>query len=260
MSTHDITIETVEGGRHYYGQAIGIILYDILIPRIPGDVGNASTFDFPVRLKYVEGLDPIWIMKRHPDRCALPLLIKAAQELEIEGVRAITTGHGFTAVFQKELADAVSIPVFTSSLIQVPMVHEMLGSNQKVGIITADSEALGDEHLSAAGIDKSIPLIIAGIQDGVEWRRCRKELKMDPQKLENEVIQVAKRLVSENRNIGAIVLECTQLPSFAFSIQREIDLPVFDIYTLTNMVYNVIFRRALKRHRPRQFFDNGRFL
>lgn len=260
MSTHDITIKAVEGGRHYYGQAIGIMLYDTLAPRIPGDVGNASTFNFPMKLKYVKGLDPSWIIKKCPDRRALPLLIKAAQELEEEGVRAIATGHGFTVVFQKELADAVSIPVFTSSLIQVPMVHKMLGNNQKVGIITANSTALGEEHLTAAGIDKSIPLVIAGIQDGVEWRRREKVLKMDPQMLENEIVQVAKRLVSQNGNIGAIVLECTQLPSFAFAIQRETDLPVFDIYTLTNMIYNALFRKAFKRHRPRQFFDDGRFI
>ena len=41
------------GGRAVYGQAIGILLTNSRFPRIPGDVGNASTFDFPVRLKRV---------------------------------------------------------------------------------------------------------------------------------------------------------------------------------------------------------------
>ena len=74
--------EIVEGGKRYYGQAIGIILYNTLAPRVPGDVGNAYTFDFPVRLKFVEGLDPSWIVNKDPDPRSLPLLIAAAKELE----------------------------------------------------------------------------------------------------------------------------------------------------------------------------------
>lgn len=260
MSTHDILARVVEGGRRYYGQAIGIILYDTLVPRIPGDLGNASTFDFPVRLKYVEGLDPSWVRKKHPDRKALPLLTETAQELETEGVRAVVTSDGFTVVFQKELAEAVKIPVFTSCLIQVPMIHRMLGKTQKIGIITADSTALGEEHFRAAGIDKSIPLAIAGVQEGAEWLKRETELKVNPEKLENEILGVAEQMVSKNGDIGAIVLECTGLSPFAFAVYHETNLPVFDIYTLTNMVHSVLFRKAFKRHRPRQIFDDHRFI
>jgi len=239
---------TVKGtGKYYYGEAIGVILYDTLTPRIPGDVGNATTFDFPVRLKYVKGLDWKKVMK--PDRPGvLPLLIKAAKELEKEGVKAITTSCGFTAVFQEELANAVNIPVFTSSLIQVPMVHRMLGDEKKVGIITANSRALSEEHFKGAGIDKSIPMAIVGIEEGEEWHRhgleSPKDIQtIDPEKVATEVVVAAKRLISENPDVGAIVLECTQLPSYALAVQKATGLPVFDIYTLTNMVYDALFRK-----------------
>ena len=47
----------VTGGRAYYGQSIGILLFDgRRYPVLPGDVANASSYDFPVRLKVVKGL------------------------------------------------------------------------------------------------------------------------------------------------------------------------------------------------------------
>ena len=64
-------------------------------------------------------------------------MIKTAREMEKDGIRAITTSCGFNAVFQSELSNSVSVPVFTSSLLQVPMVYRMLGKGYLVGIITA---------------------------------------------------------------------------------------------------------------------------
>ena len=41
----------LKGGRAYFGQAVGILLFDgEQYPMAPGDVGNASTYGFPVRL------------------------------------------------------------------------------------------------------------------------------------------------------------------------------------------------------------------
>jgi len=257
--SHDVLENVVKGGRRYYGQAIGIILYNTLSPRIPGDIGNASTFDFPVRLKFIEELDASWVMRDHPDSRALSLLIEVAQELEKDGVRAITTSCGFTVIYQRQLANSVSIPVFTSSLIQIPMIHRMLGSSRKIGIIASTLEP-SDEYLRAAGIDKSIPLAIELIPETGEFHRRERELKINPQKVEKEIVEVAKQLVTKNPTVGAIVLECTQLPSFAFAIQKETNLPVFDIYSLTKMVHESLFRRSFFRHRPQQFFDDNEFV
>jgi len=37
---------------------VGILTLDTVFPRIPGDVGNATTFDFPVRFAVVRGASP----------------------------------------------------------------------------------------------------------------------------------------------------------------------------------------------------------
>jgi hypothetical protein len=129
------------GGRAIYGEAIGILLLDTKFPRVPGDIGNASTFDFPVRIRMIPGATAQCIVLEG-DESVLPKFVEAAKELEAAGVRAITTSCGYLTTFQEALINAVNIPVFTSSLLQVPMVSRMLPKGRKVGILTIDSRRL----------------------------------------------------------------------------------------------------------------------
>jgi hypothetical protein len=47
----------ISGGYPYSGEAIGILMFDNRrYPMAPGNVGNASSYDYPVRLKVVKGL------------------------------------------------------------------------------------------------------------------------------------------------------------------------------------------------------------
>ena len=64
-----------------------------------------------------------------------------------------------------------------------------------------------------------------------------RKLAMDAQRMRDEVVGVAKRLVKEDRTVKAIVLECTDLSPFSSYVKQELGLPVFDIITLTNYVY-----------------------
>jgi len=76
----------------------------------------------------------------------------------------------------------------------------------------------------------------------------RKELDID--KLEKEITSVAESLVRENPDVGALVLECTDMPPFAHLIQKAVNLPIFDLITLTNMVYNAVVRRSYRGIMP----------
>ena len=132
----------VTGGRAFYGTVLGVIMLDTVFPRLPGDVGNASTWPFPVRYKVVEGAKPVRVMGDRPDPDLLQPFVQAARQLEMEGVDIITTSCGFLSQLQRELADSVAVPVVTSSLLQVPFVYSMLASTQKVGILTERSKLL----------------------------------------------------------------------------------------------------------------------
>src|SRR5215813_10558287 len=211
------TTARVRGGFNQYGFTVGILMLDTRFPRIPGDMGNAATFPFPVRYHRVTG----------------------ARALEREGVGAITTNCGFLVKYQREMASAVSVPVFTSSLLLVPLVHRMLPRGRRVGIMTVNAGSLTQEHLDGAGIGADIPLAVAGLETEKEFTRVLlgNEMVLDIDACRGEHMRVARRLVTEHPDIGAIVLECTNMPPYTADIQRETGLAVFDIVSLVNMVH-----------------------
>lgn len=233
----------VKGGKNLYGFPIGILMLKTRFPRIPGDMGNATTWDFPVLYKVIELATPDKVVRRG-GKGLLDPFIRGAQELEQQGVRAITTNCGFLALFQKEMASAVDVPVFTSSLMQVPMVYAMLKPWQKVGIITIYAKSLTREHLAVTGVDK-VPYVIMGTEGEKEFSRAilDDELELDVDGSQKDLIRVAKRMRENHPEVGALVLECTNMAPYAAAIQREVNLPVFDIYTLTVMIYQAVVRK-----------------
>jgi len=223
---------------------IGILVWEqeTATDHLEGVVMNPNTFNFPVRIKKVKGTGLETIVK-NPTTKTLNSLIDAAQQLQKEGSKAITTDCGFNAIWQKELADSVRVPVFTSTLLLVPLVYRMLGKGKKVGIITADKSSLTEEHLNAVGINDPIQVCIVGMEEQEEFSSiCSGKKTVNTKKLEIEVTSVARSLVQKNHDVGAIVLECTDLSPYTRAVQRETKLPVFDIVGLTNMIHNATHR------------------
>ncbi len=218
--------------------------------RIPGDIGNASTFNFPVRYKVVDIATPaLMVAKPEETRSVLlPSFIDAAKDLEKEGVRAITTSCGFLALFQKEMANAVNIPVFTSSLMQVSFIHKMIAENKKVGVVTANSKALTREHLRSVGVADTVSVAIAGMEDEKDFSESiggNLKRPLNPEKIESCMVSVSKRL-AEEEDIGAIVFECTNMGPYSYAVQQSTGLPVFDIITLCNYVYHFVVRKRFE--------------
>ena len=232
-----------QGGRSIYGEAIGILLLDTKFPRIPGDIGNATTFDFPVRIRMIPGATAQRIVLEG-DESVMPKFVEAAMELEAAGVRAITTSCGYLTTFQDALVKAVKVPVFTSSLLQVPMVSRMLPRGKKVGVLTIDSRRLTDTCLKAAGIT-SEPIVIMGSEEVPDFYNTypRGALEIDPEKVEQAVIGMVKKLVQKNPEIGAIVCEAINYAPYAAGVQEATGLPWFDIIDLTKLVYNAVVKK-----------------
>lgn len=226
----------VSGGRTTYGQEIGILMLNTNFPRIPGDIGNAETFSYPVRYRVVERANTENVVKQG-DEAMLEPFIREAEYLIGQGAKAIVTSCGFMAKFQKEMARALPVPVYSSSLLQVPLVYAMLRPDQKVGILTADSHSLSEAHFKGAGIE-GIPKAVEGIQDtyfGDVIFRDRTEL--DVERAKKDMEHAAGKLVEEHPEVGAIVLECTNMPPFAKRVAEVTGRPVFDIVTLTDYVH-----------------------
>jgi Asp/Glu/hydantoin racemase len=234
-----MTSGRVRGGFNQYGFTVGILILDTRFPRIVGDMGNAGTFPFPVRYHRVSGANPDLVVRRGAEGL-LDAFAAGARALEAEGVGANTTNCGFLIKYQAQLAAAVRVPVFTSTLLLVPLVHRMLAPGRRVGIMTVNAPSLTPEHLAGAGIGKDIPLAVVGMETEKEFTRALldNELELDVDLAREEHVRVARRLVAEHPDVGAIVLECTNMPPYAADIQRETGLPVFDIVTLVTFVHD----------------------
>ncbi|MCG8438608.1 MAG: hypothetical protein MI751_11030, partial [Pseudomonadales bacterium] len=138
--------------------SMGLIMLDTVFPRIPGDVGNPDTFSFPMIREVVEGASPERVVKE-ADPTLLKPFIEAAQRLEARNVGAIATSCGFLAVFHRELASAVNIPVFSSSLLQVHTARSVMAEGRTVGVITASKSALTRRHFAGVGITEPPPAV-----------------------------------------------------------------------------------------------------
>jgi len=244
----------IRGGKYCYGQAIGIVLLDRKYPLLPGNVGNASTYNFPVRIKVLYGS---WNPPFPPFRdktgryyTQMQKYIDILKEFEQEGVKAVTCACGFFAATQQEAAASVSIPVFTSPLLLIPFVHKLLKPGQKVGVLTAHTPYLLEQpevFLRSVGVDESIPLAIEGMDHspGNEFVEVVSDRKAeeDTDLMEKEVVDMARKLVSDNAEVGAIVLECSDFPTYSAAIQRAVGLPIFDYIGMINMVFHSVVQR-----------------
>ena len=202
-----------------------------------GNSTNPASYPFPVELVEVKGANAETVIV-HPSRKVLAGMIDLVKELERQGVRAVTTSCGFNAIFQKELADAVDIPVFTSSLLQVPFAQAIVGRNCSVGIITANKTALTANHLHACGITDDMNVYIQGLEHCREWSKIfeRPEEAFDMTAVSEEIMGAVAEGIAAHPDTGIIVLECTDLPPYAQQIRDRFNVPVLDINSLVGYV------------------------
>ncbi len=154
--------------------------------------------------------------------------------------KAITTSCGFNGIFQQQLAEAVSVPVFTCSLLQVPFAQRIHGPKSEICILTANALALRPEHLSSVGIARTEGLHILGLEQCQEWTRMSTDAdaEIDLAVIEQEVLGTALRALEQHPGIRAFVLECTDLPPYSAAIRRHSGLPVFDFISMVNYLHS----------------------
>ncbi len=239
------------GGKALYGAPLGILMLEARFPRIPGDMGNATTWPFPVLYRVVKGASPERVVLQGAAGL-LPDFLDAAAELVDYGAEAITTNCGFLSLFQQEIAAHVGVPVATSALMQVPWVQATLPPGKRVGIVTVSAASLTARHLAAVGVPLDTPIV--GTEDGREFFRVLilgEKQDMDVALAAQDILDAARKLIAAHPDVGAIVLECTNMPPYAHAMQKTLNLPVFDIYSLITWLHAGI--------RPRDFGTCQRF-
>lgn len=236
----------IPSGFLHYDTPVGILCLDTAFPKPPGQLRNPLTFPFATVCKVLPGVGAAEIFAGGD---ALGDSVeKAAVELEKEGVKAIAGSCGFMALYQQRVAAAVSVPALMSSLVQIPLIKTLHGASSRIGVLTAQSQALTREHFRQAGVNDAVyaDLVIRGMEDYPCFKEtilAKSPPAMDTEALGREIVQAAAALARENA-LDALLFECTDLCAFAHDVQNSIGLPVYDMNSLVEFAAFCVGRRA----------------
>lgn len=255
----DTGITTIKARKNHscYGMGLGIMILDEVYPGFPGDVRNASAYPFPIQYELVEGIDIKKLVRDEDKTLCLDPILAAARKLEKMGCRAIAAECGYFAYFQREAAASVDVPVFMSSLLQVPLMQQVVGLGNQVGILCGLREFLLPEHLRNVGIDPDSNIVIAGAMDEYElpefdslWTYNKRPAipTSNFEAAEKRMVAICRDLVARNPKMKALLFECTGFQPFARAVQREIDIPIFSWSTLLDFAYSVTVHREHYGH------------
>ena len=226
------------------GYSVGIVYIEaVWYPMVPGNVVNAHTYDFPVRLRAVPGLDNHRLFRGDPS-IADDVIALGRQMIEQEGIRALSGACGFFGHFQRQVADALDIPVALSSMVQVPWIRSLLRPHQKIGVLTANASGMTPGLMKSCGIDDPGVLLIRDLRHAPEFSAIPDNRgEFDNVKVRQEVVGAALDLLKEDADLGAILLECSDMPPYAAAVQAATQLPVFDFITLIRWLHHATTQR-----------------
>lgn len=233
------------GGKTVYGAGVGVLMLDTRFPRVVGDMGNAATWPFPVHYEVVRGASPDRVV-RYQAEGLKERFIEAGLNLVARGADGITTTCGFLSLFQADLAAACRVPVAASSLMQATWVQSLLPPHHRVGIITIDAPSLTADHLRAVGVDVDLPVV--GTEGGREFTRAilNDEGTLDVAASRLDLLEAGKDLITRYPDVGAIVLECTNMAPYAADLRAAFGLPVYSVYTLVSWFHSGLMPRRFK--------------
>ncbi|MHC5652677.1 aspartate/glutamate racemase family protein [Stappia sp. ICDLI1TA098] len=217
--------------------SIGILMLETRFPRIPGDLGNPATWPFPVAFKVVRGASPQLAVTGGAEGLLAPF-VEAGHALVAEGAQGIVTSCGFLVLFQDALRAALGVPVATSSLMQVSMVEALLPASRRAGILTISAASLTPAHLAAAGCRSDTP--VAGLDAGTEFSGAilGNRTTLDVERARAENVAAAQALLDDHPEVGAIVLECTNMVPYAADIREACGVPVYSVESLVSWFHS----------------------
>ncbi len=220
------------GGKALYGAPLGILMLEARFPRIPGDMGNGTTWPFPVLYRVVSGASPEKVVLQGRGRAA------AGFHRCREGPGAARRrGHHHQLRFPVAVPEGARGRGRRARCDLVPDAGAVGAGDTAAGQARRPRHGVGLDitpaHLEGAGVPLDTPLV--GTENGREFFRVLIKAEkddMDVALAEQDVVEAGKELVARHPEVGAIVLECTNMPPYAAALQAEVGLPVYDIYSM----------------------------
>lgn len=227
-----------------YGFPMGIMVLDEPRAFTPGDVANAESYDYPVFYRVIPGATTQAVARGDPT--LEQAVIDTARALELKGVKAISGASGHLVHYQASVASVLKVPVLLSSLSQLPFISMTLGEARAIGVITADSRLLGNRSLELSGVASQRAVVVKGMEEEEHFRRSVLDGShdLDTDEIRAEIVAVARRLVDERPETGAILLESPMMPPYAAAIRQATGRAVFDYMTMIGQLKGVTHHAA----------------
>ena len=215
-------------------QTLGILMLDTQFPRILGDAGNPDTYPMEVVIHIVKGVSSLDVVNdQQLSQEVRQKFIDAAIALEDKGVSAITSTCGFLYKEQKHISNAVRIPAMVSSLSLYGNIKRETGSD-KIVMLTASSTDLVSLIHSSNDIQDDDVVIIGmenckAFSQAILQDKHNQSTNLDVQEIANFIKSELARSLEMNTDIGAILIECGNLPPYVSQIKMVTDLPIYSI-------------------------------
>ena len=119
----------------------------------------------------------------------------------------------------------------------------MLGKDKGVCVLTASKRLLSPEFFEAVGVTADMPVVITGMDDSKEYNAVHlggTSIEKDVDQLRSDVVASVQKAIKADTSVGAVLIECTNLPPFAADIQQATELPVFDQVAYIDMLYRAV--------------------
>lgn len=223
------------------GFPVGILCLRTCHPLLPGNVQNAQSFSTPVLYHAIDVTEPWALMRGDP--ALTDIIVAGVQHLASHGVRGVAGACGSFAFYQRAVAERCDVPVFLSILTQVPFILQSLGPRRKLGVICAVAETMNARVYGECGIRDPHRLFVVAMRGRPAFDVLIEQNRLpDPARLRAEVLDAAAEICADP-DVGAILLQCSELPPYAADIQARCGLPVFDMTILIRWLSEAADRR-----------------
>ncbi|MPN63486.1 hypothetical protein SDC9_211245 [bioreactor metagenome] len=108
-----------------------------------------------------------------------------------------------------------------------------------MGILTANGGALTPQLFKNCGVEDYGDIVVRGMEHSKEFAAVvDMRGHFDNGVAREEVVTAALDMLEEDGDIGALLLECSDMPPYAAAIQEATQLPVFDFISLIKWLHN----------------------
>ncbi|KAJ1458127.1 hypothetical protein M885DRAFT_111540 [Pelagophyceae sp. CCMP2097] len=219
--------------------ALGVLRLDYDYPPAPGDVDSPLSWDYRVYYRCVPGYTFDMCKSNKLSQDVKVELEAATKWLEAQGCSGITGDCGFMMQIQPLIRNFTKLPVFMSSLVQLPTVRAGFSNRERIAIFSANG---GDLHhmfetfRSECNLDsKDEAFVIVGCEKVDGFDAVELGGKVNVTKVQPGIVAKAVEIVKAHPDLRAILMECTELPAYSDAVRNATGLPVYDAITCCNM-------------------------